>query len=205
MSGGVPAYCHIVVVVEENKNYDDIDGNPDAPYINSLMTGGANLTNFDALAHPSQPNYFALYAGSTFGATDDNMYSEPDPTLLYGTERRGLTFTGYTETQGDAGACGNDYKRRLLVVDQRDKLGVIVSYDDSEILPTRKPRAVSKALTLDSDVVTARRKGGQKRHPQVVIFAAAKEQMSPHDVSDPDPGLSRAGLPAEDPPDLGAS
>jgi hypothetical protein len=49
----------------------------------------------------------------------------------------------------DAGACGNDYKRRLLVVDQRDKLGVIVSYDDPEILPTRKPRAVSKALTLD--------------------------------------------------------
>jgi hypothetical protein len=81
LSGGVPAYSHIVVVVEENKNYDDIDGNPDAPYINSLMTGGANLTNFDALAHPSPPNYFALYAGSTFGATDDNMYSEPDPTL----------------------------------------------------------------------------------------------------------------------------
>jgi hypothetical protein len=80
----------------------------------------------------------------------------------------------------DAGACGNDYKRRLLVVDQRDKLGVIVSYDDPEILPTRKPRAVSKALTLDSDVVTARREGGQKRHPQVVIFAADKEQMSPH-------------------------
>jgi hypothetical protein len=67
-----------------------------------------------------------------------------------------------------------------LVVDQRDKLGVIVSYDDPEILPTRKPRAVSKALTLDGDVVTARREGGQKRHPQVVIFAADKEQMSPH-------------------------
>ncbi len=64
MSNGVPAYSHIVVVVEENENYDDIAGNPDAPYINSLMTGGANLTNFDALTHPSEPNYFALYAGS---------------------------------------------------------------------------------------------------------------------------------------------
>jgi hypothetical protein len=38
----VPAYSHIVVVVEEN-DYDDIAGNTtQAPYINSLMTGGAS-------------------------------------------------------------------------------------------------------------------------------------------------------------------
>ena len=38
MSNGVPAYSHIVVVVEENTNYDEIAGNPDAPHINSLMS-----------------------------------------------------------------------------------------------------------------------------------------------------------------------
>jgi hypothetical protein len=105
MSNGVPAYSHIVVVVEENTNYDEIAGNTAAPYINSLMAGGANLTNFDALTHPSQPNYFALYAGSTFGTTDDNSHSEPDPTLYTILKGAGLTFTGYTETQGD----GHDF------------------------------------------------------------------------------------------------
>ena len=62
----VPAYSHIVVVVEENHNYDEIIGNTaQAPFINSLAAGGAVLSNFDALTHPSQPNYYALYAGST--------------------------------------------------------------------------------------------------------------------------------------------
>jgi acid phosphatase len=105
MSNGVPAYSHIVVVVEENTNYDEIAGNTAAPYINSLMAGGANLTNFSALTHPSQPNYFALYAGSTFGTTDDSSYTEPDPTLYTILKGAGLTFTGYTETQGD----GHDF------------------------------------------------------------------------------------------------
>src|SRR3984957_14362148 len=105
MSNGVPAYSHIVVAVEENTNYDEIAGNTAAPYINSLMAGGANLTNFRALTHPSQPNYFALYAGSTFGTTDDSSYTEPDPTLYTTLKGAGLTFTGYTETQGD----GHDF------------------------------------------------------------------------------------------------
>jgi hypothetical protein len=101
----VPAYSHIVVVVMENHNYNEIAGNPDAPYINSLMAGGANLTNFSAETHPSQPNYFALYAGSTFGTTDDNAHSEPDPTLYTVLHNAGLTFTGYV----DQGGGGSDF------------------------------------------------------------------------------------------------
>jgi hypothetical protein len=101
----VPAYSHIVVVVMENQNYSDIAGNSQAPYINSLMAGGANLTNFNALMHPSQPNYFALYAGSTFGTTDDNAYTEPDPTLYTVLHGAGLTFAGYV----DQGGGGSDF------------------------------------------------------------------------------------------------
>src|SRR6516225_5784866 len=60
---GVPQYDHIVVVIEENKSYSDIVGaNP--PYIiNTLLNQGAVMTNSYSLAHPSEPNYFALYAG----------------------------------------------------------------------------------------------------------------------------------------------
>jgi hypothetical protein len=96
----VPAYKHIVVVVEENHNYDQIAGNAQAPYINSLMAGGANLTNYTGISHPSEPNYFALYAGSTFGISDDNHYSEPDPTIYTTLHAAGLSFRGYVDQAG---------------------------------------------------------------------------------------------------------
>src|SRR6516164_6253223 len=94
---GVPLYDHIVVVIEENKSYSDIlAANP--PYImGTLYNIGAAMTNSYAVAHPSEPNYFALYAGDTFGITDDNNYSEPDPSLATILAANGLTFTGYVE------------------------------------------------------------------------------------------------------------
>ena len=95
---GVPQYDHIVVVIEENKSYSDIvDANP--PYImNTLFNLGAAMTNSYSLAHPSEPNYFALYAGDTFGITDDNNYKEHGPSLATILVANGLTFTGYVES-----------------------------------------------------------------------------------------------------------
>ena len=97
-SNFMPAYDHIVVVVEENHSFGEIIGNPQAPYINSLASGGALLANYHAVTHPSEPNYFALYAGSTFGVADDANYTEPDPTLATVLQAAGRTFTGYIET-----------------------------------------------------------------------------------------------------------
>jgi phosphatidylinositol-3-phosphatase len=56
------------------------------------------LTNYDAISHPSEPNCFALYAGSTFGIKDDGRYDEPDPTLYTILHAAGKTFTGCVET-----------------------------------------------------------------------------------------------------------
>ncbi|MCW3473268.1 alkaline phosphatase family protein [Limobrevibacterium gyesilva] len=98
---GVPPYDHIVVVMMENKDYSQIIGDMvDAPYINSLAADGALLTNYTAIAHPSQPNYFALFAGSTFGVTDDDHHTEFDPTLATILQSAGKTFTGYVESNG---------------------------------------------------------------------------------------------------------
>ena len=58
-------FGHIVFMTLENQNYTSIIGNPNMPYLNSLLDQGALLTNFYANFHPSQPNYFALFAGST--------------------------------------------------------------------------------------------------------------------------------------------
>lgn len=55
----------VAVVVEENKAFEDILGEPDAPFINALAKEGALFTRSYGTAHPSQPNYFALFAGQT--------------------------------------------------------------------------------------------------------------------------------------------
>ena len=94
----LPTYDHIVVVMMENRNYSAIIGpESKAPFINSLAANGALLTNYMALAHPSQPNYFALYAGSTFGVKDNEDYQLTGPTLATLLQGAGKTFLGYAE------------------------------------------------------------------------------------------------------------
>src|SRR5689334_7926225 len=71
-TSSVPRPDHVVVVVEENHSDQGIIGNPNAPYINSLASSGANMTSFFAETHPSEPNYLAMYSGDTQGVTDDS-------------------------------------------------------------------------------------------------------------------------------------
>jgi phosphatidylinositol-3-phosphatase len=67
----VPRFTHVVVVVFENEEETSIAGNPEAPTFNALADRYATLTNYDAVAHPSLPNYLALVSGSTHGITSD--------------------------------------------------------------------------------------------------------------------------------------
>ncbi len=64
----IPHHDHVVVVIMENKSYDEARTQP---YTTSLMSQGAVLAQSYALVHPSQPNYTALWAGSTLGVTSD--------------------------------------------------------------------------------------------------------------------------------------
>ncbi len=63
--------AHIFLIVEENQTYGSIVGNPSAPYINSLIKSYSLATNYQAVAHPSLPNYIAMTSGSTDGITTD--------------------------------------------------------------------------------------------------------------------------------------
>jgi hypothetical protein len=77
----VLGYDRIVVVMEENHDYSQIIGNPLAPYINFLASSGALQNNYNGLIHPSQGNYFGLYAGDTSGVASDDHFSEPAPSI----------------------------------------------------------------------------------------------------------------------------
>jgi len=67
----VPHFTHVVVVVFENHEATSIAGSPDAPTFNALARRYASLTDYEAVAHPSLPNYLALVSGSTQGITSD--------------------------------------------------------------------------------------------------------------------------------------
>ncbi len=61
----VPAFSHAYVIVLENKAYERIVGNAEAPYLNELIGRYGLAESYQAVAHPSQPNYLALSSGST--------------------------------------------------------------------------------------------------------------------------------------------
>lgn len=105
----VPRFDHVVIVAMENKNYGAIIGRPgEAPYLSSLAAGGAVFSNSYAVAHPSQPNYLALFSGSTQGVTSDNCPQSFGHVANLGSELigSGLTFAGYSESMPSAGYTG---------------------------------------------------------------------------------------------------
>lgn len=73
--GGLARLKHVFVVVMENEEASSIIGNPAAPYINNLAATHGLATDYTAVAHPSEPNYLALWSGSTQGVTDDGIYN----------------------------------------------------------------------------------------------------------------------------------
>jgi hypothetical protein len=67
----IPDFTHVLVVVFENHEASEIAGNSDAPTFTALARRYASLTSYDAVAHPSLPNYLALVSGSTQGISSD--------------------------------------------------------------------------------------------------------------------------------------
>jgi hypothetical protein len=69
LRGGSPA--HIAVIVMENKEFGEIIGSHQTPFINALARRYALARSMYAITHPSLPNYLALTGGSTFGIDSD--------------------------------------------------------------------------------------------------------------------------------------
>jgi len=96
--GQVPTPAHVIVVIEENHGYSQIIGSSQAPYINTLASQGALFTNSYAVTHPSQPNYLALFSGSTHGITDDSCpHTFSSQSLESELITAGKTFAGYSQ------------------------------------------------------------------------------------------------------------
>lgn len=65
----------------------------------SVAANGILLTNYNAITHPSQPNYVAAVAGTNLGITTDDYYDIPtsEKTVFDLLEAKGLTWKAYNE------------------------------------------------------------------------------------------------------------
>jgi acid phosphatase len=101
----LPRPDHIVVVIEENHSLAQILDSPAAPYFNALIKTGALLTNAYGITHPSQPNYIALFAGSTEGVIANICpLALTVPNLRSTLAQVGRSFVGYSEDLPEIGS-----------------------------------------------------------------------------------------------------
>jgi phosphatidylinositol-3-phosphatase len=110
----LPRPSHVVILIEENHAFSQIDG--PAPYLTSLASGGALFTQSVAVTHPSEPNYLALFSGSTQGVTNDSCPHTFSGANL-GSEliAAGDSFTGYSDSMpsdGYTGCTSGKYARK---------------------------------------------------------------------------------------------
>jgi phosphatidylinositol-3-phosphatase len=116
-AGVLPRPDHVVVVIEENRSFMQImDQRNQDSYIHALAKRGMLFTRSYGVSHPSQPNYLALFSGSTqaiinnacpFAFNSDNLASA----LLDG----GLGFASFSESMpevGDMNCVSGAYRRK---------------------------------------------------------------------------------------------
>jgi acid phosphatase len=108
-----------VIVVFENKDVDEVLASDQAPFLNELARTGVDFVNAHAEVHPSQPNYLALFSGSTQGVTDDSCLPPLSaPNLATQLAATGRTFVGYSEdlpAPGFAGCKSGEYAQKHAV------------------------------------------------------------------------------------------
>ncbi|OIR10310.1 phosphoesterase family protein [mine drainage metagenome] len=110
IAGELPRPDHIVIVIEENKSFTQIIGNREAPYINALAQRGMLFTQSYGVTHPSQPNYLALFTGSTRGIASDVCPLElGGDNLAAALQAKGSSFASYAESMPEAGYEGCIY------------------------------------------------------------------------------------------------
>ena len=91
----MPRYAHVVVIMEENKNYEQILDPSIAPNLAGWAKAYGTATHFYGEVHPSEGNYVALLGGDTFGIHDDDaFYCRPGQVDL---ECPGAAAAGYVD------------------------------------------------------------------------------------------------------------
>jgi len=113
----LPRPDHIVVVIEENRGYSQImDKRNSNSYIHALAKRGALFTQSYGVTHPSQPNYLALFSGSTQGVISNACpHTFDSANLASSLLDKGFSFASYSESlpaKGDLSCISGAYQRK---------------------------------------------------------------------------------------------
>ena len=115
-AAALPDFTHVVVVVFENEEQSSLLSSPAARTFRALGRRYARLTRYDAVSHPSLPNYLALVSGSTQGIADDCTNCVVHAQSLADTlARAGKTWKTYAEdlpSPGWEGASSGLYAKK---------------------------------------------------------------------------------------------
>ena len=114
--GAVPQLAHVVVIVFENKEEQQVIGAHNAPTFTRFARTYARLRDYHGVAHPSLPNYLALVSGATHGIRSDcTSCSVAARNLADTLEQAGRTWKTYAEglpRPGFTGAFAGRYAKK---------------------------------------------------------------------------------------------
>src|SRR5437773_155212 len=109
-------FQYIVTILMENNGLCDVtpslvsgcgSSSIPSPYLTTLaQTDGFN-THYTGISHPSEPNYVALFGGSTLGISSDGncCFQLNAPNLVDRLEAAGLTWKAFAEDASGSGTC----------------------------------------------------------------------------------------------------
>jgi hypothetical protein len=81
---GVPTTTKLMVIYEENTDASSIYGSSSVPNINEYATDCGSAQNYQALTHPSLPNYMASTSGVSYASDPWTSDCDPGGTCLSG-------------------------------------------------------------------------------------------------------------------------
>jgi hypothetical protein len=146
ISGNVPKFSHIILIILENREYSSVVGNSSWPNFNNLASNYALLTQSYAVAHPSLPNYIALTSGSTQGITSDCTSCFVNATNIGDIlEQNGKSWRGYMEDMPSPCYVGNSG-------DYAQKHNPFIYYDDIRTNSNRCASHVVPLTQFDTDL-----------------------------------------------------
>ncbi|GAC1437741.1 MAG: phosphatidylinositol-3-phosphatase [Thermoanaerobaculia bacterium] len=149
---GMVEVQRVVVVILENADQAQAIAQP---YLSYLARHGAMLTNYHAVAHPSQPNYFALTAGDTYGVTTDNTVAVDATHIGDLMDASHLTWRVYAENY--PGNCYlGDYAGSPQTGQYLRKHNPFFSYADVVQVTERCSTVIVDAAAFDADILTNR-------------------------------------------------
>ena len=95
------SFDYILIILMENKNFNQINGSSSAPYLNQLARNYSLATQYTACDHPSLPNYMCLTGANNYFSGLDcfptGSCTTSNSSLVDEVENAGLTWRAYLE------------------------------------------------------------------------------------------------------------